>query len=41
MLIFLFNDMIDANANIKIDTKTLKSQGTANIRKFLVQDDKK
>lgn len=37
---FLFNDMIDANANIKIDTKTLKSQGTANIRKFLVQDDK-
>ena len=37
---FLFNDMIDANANIKIDTKTLKSQGTANIRKLVVQDDK-
>lgn len=37
---FVFKDMIEADANVKIDTKTLKSEGTTNIKKLLVQDDK-
>lgn len=37
---FLFKNMIDVNANIRIDTKTLKSEGIASIRKLLIQDDK-
>src|SRR5574344_812945 len=37
---FLFKDIIDANADIKIDTKTLKAEGSANISKLLIKDNK-
>ncbi len=35
---FLFNDMIDATANIKIDTNTLKSSGITQINRIFIKD---
>lgn len=35
---FLFNDMIDATANIKIDTNTLKSSGITQINRLFIKD---
>ncbi|WP_228285244.1 DUF3971 domain-containing protein [Aliarcobacter butzleri] len=36
---FLYEDMIDANANLSIDTNTLKSTGTVDINSLIVKDD--
>ncbi|MFW3328029.1 AsmA-like C-terminal domain-containing protein, partial [Aliarcobacter butzleri] len=36
---FLYEDMIDANANLSIDTNTLKSTGTVHINSLIVKDD--
>jgi hypothetical protein len=36
---FKHKNMIDANVNLSIDTKTLKSQGTADIKSFLISKD--
>ncbi|WP_458411035.1 YhdP family protein [Aliarcobacter butzleri] len=36
---FLYEDMIDANANLSIDTNTLKSTGTVYINSLIVKDD--
>ena len=36
---FKYKNMIDANVNLNLDTKTLKAQGDANIKSFLIKDD--
>jgi len=36
---FLYEDMIDANANLSIDTNTLKSTGIVHINSLIVKDD--
>ena len=36
---FKHKNMIDANVNLNIDTKTLKSEGTADIKSFLISKD--
>jgi len=37
---FKYKDMIDAVADLSLDTKTLKAQGNANIKSFLIKKDK-
>lgn len=39
MMQVLYEDMIDANANLSIDTNTLKSTGTVHINSLIVKDD--
>lgn len=36
---FKYKNMIDANVNLNLDTKTLKAQGDAIIKSFLIKDD--
>jgi hypothetical protein len=37
---FKYKNMIDADVNLTLDTKTLKAQGNANIKSFLIKKDK-
>jgi hypothetical protein len=37
---FNYKNMINADVNLSLDTKTLKAQGDANIKSFLIKKDK-
>lgn len=37
---FKYKNMVDADVNLTLDTKTLKAQGNANIKSFLIKKDK-
>ena len=38
---FIYQDMVDAKANLKLDLNSLKIEGTSQINKILVKDSKK